>query len=118
MPRPENLTAEGIAKAARQQRYRAKLRAFGEPEADRVDTALADILTAFIASVDEEKIESMRPVLKTLVASTLDLLVHAGYDRAACKKVLHRRLSTLSRPEIRFFMHDSRLSERLKSNKN
>lgn len=114
MPRPENLTDEGMAKAARQRRYRSKLRAFGEPEADRVDVALANILTAFIASVDEEKIESMRPLLKTLVASTLDLLVHAGYDRAACKKVLHRRLSIVARPEIRFFMHDSRISKRLK----
>lgn len=118
MPRPENLTAEGIAKAARQHRYRAKLREFGEPEADRVDVALANVLTAFIASVDEEKIESLRPVLKTLVASTLDLLVHAGYDRAASVKVLRRRLSTTVRPEIRFMMHDSRLTQRLKSKPN
>lgn len=118
MPRPENLTDEGIAKAARQRRYRSKLRAFGEPEADRVDTALANILAAFVASVDEEKIESMRPILKTLVSSTLDLLVHAGYDRAASVKVLRRRLSTDIRPEIRFFMHDSRLTQRLKSKSN
>lgn len=118
MPRQQNLTAEGMAKAARQHRYRAKLREFGEPEADRVDTALANILTAFIASVDEEKIEAFRPVLKTLVSSTLDLLVHAGYDRAASVKVLRRRLSTDVRPEIRYMMHDSRLSERLKSSNN
>lgn len=114
MPRSENLTSEGIAKAVRQQRYCAKLRAFGEPEADRVDTALANILTAFIASVDEEKIETLRPILKTLVSSTLDLLVHAGYDRAASVKVLRRRLSTTTRPEIRYMMHDSRLTQRLK----
>lgn len=118
MPRPENHTTEGIAKAARQHRYRAKLRAFGEPEADRVDVALANILTAFIASVDEERIETLHPILKTLVASTLDLLVHAGYDRAASVKVLRRRLSTTIRPEIRYMMHDSRLTQRLKSNKN
>lgn len=115
MPRPENLTPVGVAKATRQRRYRAKLCAFGEPEADRVDVALANIMAAFIASVDEEELKALKPVLKTLVSSAVDLLVHAGYDRDASVKVLRRRLSTVARPEIRYFMHDSRISQRLKS---
>ncbi|MPR60606.1 hypothetical protein D7027_02010 [Ochrobactrum intermedium] len=118
MPRPENLSAEGQAKAARQAKYRAKLQQLGEPEADRVDTALAQACVAFIALVNEEKLQSQKPALKSLVSGALDLLIDAGYEREASVKVLRRRMSTDVRPEIRGFMCDGNFYRRLKSVKN
>lgn len=118
MPRPENLSAEGQAKAARQAKYRAKLQQIGEPEADRVDTALAQACVAFIALVSEEKLKSQFPALQSLVRGALDLLQEAGYERDASVKVLRRRMSTTVRPEIRGFMCDGNFYKRLKSVKN
>jgi len=118
VPRPENLSAEGQAKAKRQAKYRTKLRIQGEPEADRVDTALASALVAFVALVDEERLESQKPALKALVSGALDLLQEAGYDREASVKVLRRRMSIDVRPEIRGFMCDGNFYKRLKSVKN
>ena len=118
MPRPVNPTAVGQAKAARQAKYRAKLQQLGEPEADRVDTALASALVAFVALVDEEKLEGQKPALKALVSGALDLLIDAGYEREASVKVLRRRMSLVARPEIRGFMCDGNFYKRLKSVKN
>jgi len=115
VPRPENLSAEGRAKAARQAKYRAKLQQLGEPEADRVDTALAQACVAFIALVSEEKLKSQKPALKSLVSGALDLLIDAGYEREASVKVLRRRMSLDVRPEIRGFMTDGNFYKRLKS---
>ncbi len=114
MPRPENLSAEGQAKAARQAKYRLKLRKQGEPESDRVDVAFACALVAFVAHVNEQKLESLKPALKSLVSGALDLLVDAGYDREASIKVLRRRMSLDARPEIRRYMVDGNFHKRLK----
>lgn len=117
MPRPENSSPAGIAKALRQAKYRSKLQQLGEPEADRVDTALAQACVALIALVNEERTEPLKPVLQALVRGALDLLEESGYDREASGKVLRRRMSIDVRPEIRGFLTDGNFYKRLKSYK-
>ncbi len=114
MPRPVNESASGIAKALRQAKYRSKLQQLGEPEADRVDTALAQAVVAYIALVSEERLESQKASLQALVRGALDLLEDAGYDREASGKVLRRRMSIDVRPEIRGFMTDGNFYKRMK----
>jgi len=113
MPRPANMSPSGQAKAVRQANYRIKLRQRGEPEADRVDTALSSAVAAFVAMVDDKKLEELKTPLKMLLRGTLDLLVDAGFDREASAKVLRRRVSLLSRPEIANFIEAGRFERRL-----
>lgn len=115
MPRPINMTDVGQAKAARQAQYRIKLRQRREPEADRVDTALSQALVAFMSYVSEERLEAHKTVVQMLLRATLDLLIDAGYDADAAKKVLHRRVSSLSRPDIAEFIRVGRLDKRIKT---
>ena len=114
MPRPVNLSAAGVAKAQRQAKYRNKLVQSGEPEADRVDTALAQACVALCAHVDGQKLETLKPALKALIRGVLDLLETDGFDRAASSKVLRRRMSVDVRPEIDDFVADGNFHKRLK----
>jgi len=113
MPRPENTSAAGIAKAMRQAKYRSKLQQLGEPEADRVDTAIAQACVALLAHVDAERIETLRPALHALIRGVLDILDADGFDRGASSKVLRRRMSLLARPEINEFVEKGRFHKRL-----
>lgn len=117
MPRPLNLSAAGIAKAMRQAKYRNKLVQSGEPEADRVDTAIAQSCVALLAHVDAERIETLKPALHALIRGVLDLLEDSGFDRDASSKVLRRRMSSLARPEIQHFIEKGRFHKRLKNYK-
>ena len=74
MPRPTNLSAAGVAKAQRQAKYRMRLLQSREPEADRVDTAIAQACVALLAHVDAERIETLKPALKALIRGVLDIL--------------------------------------------
>lgn len=118
MPRPVNLTAAGIAKAQRQAKYRIKLVQSREPEADRVDTAIAQACVALLAHVDAERIEDLKPALHALIRGVLDILDADGFDRGASSKVLRRRMSTLARPEISQFVEKGQFHKRLKLYKN
>jgi len=113
MPRPVNLSAAGVAKAQRQAKYRNKLVQSGEPEADRVDTAIAQACVALLAHVDAERIETLRPALHALIRGVLDILDADGFDRGASSKVLRRRMSLLARPEINEFVEKGRFHKRL-----
>ena len=118
MPRPVNLSAAGVAKAQRQAKYRMRLLKSREPEADRVDTAIAQSCVALLAHVDAERIESLRPALHALIKGVLDLLESDGFDRGAAGKVLRRRMSSLARPEISQFVEKGQFHKRLKLYKN
>jgi len=113
MPRPVNVSAAGVAKAMRQAKYRSKLQQLGEPEADRVDTAIAQACVALCAHVDGQKLETLKPALKALIRGVLDLLETDGFDRAASSKVLRRRMSVDVRPEIDDFVADGNFHKRL-----
>lgn len=113
MPRPTNLSAAGVAKAQRQAKYRMRLLQSREPEADRVDTAIAQACVALLAHVDAERIETLKPALKALIRGVLDILETDGFDRVACSKVLRRRMSVDVRPEIRDFITDGKFHKRL-----
>jgi len=112
------MSAAGISKAMRQAKYRIKLMQSREPEADRVDTALAQSCVALLAHVDAERIESLRPALHALIKGVLDLLESDGFDRGASGKVLRRRMSTFARPEISQFVEKGQFHKRLKLYKN
>ncbi|MCH4539456.1 hypothetical protein [Ochrobactrum sp. A-1] len=117
MPRPENTSAAGIAKAMRQAKYRSKLQQLGEPEADRVDTAIAQACVGLLAHVDAERIEPLKPALHALIKGVLDLLESDGFERGAAGKVLRRRMSSLARPEISQFVEKGQFHKRLKNYK-
>lgn len=112
MPRP--LPPENAAKAERQAKYRENLAAKGEPEADRVDTALASVFAAFAFAVDEaQPTPENKRFLKIISQATLDLLRSQGFAKEASVKVLRRRLSPVARAEIEDLARRSRIVARM-----
>ncbi|WP_343314026.1 hypothetical protein AAIB41_02460 [Brucella sp. BE17] len=115
MPRPTNLTPSGQAKAERQARYRQRLQERREPEADRVDVALANAMVAFSSVVSDEKLEGFKPSVIALVRGALALLEADGFSREQSARVLRRRMSRDIRPEIADFIDAGAFDKRLKS---
>jgi hypothetical protein len=112
MPRPVNPT--NTIKAERQARYRARLKATGEPEADRVDTALAAAL-AVLADVAERgnAQASERVVLRALLLGAMRILRHDGFVEEMTLPVLRRRISRSIRPDIERFAEISGIEKHL-----
>lgn len=112
MPRP--LPESQQAKAERQARYRAQLASRREPEADRVDTALAATVAAFATMVDEElATPENKRFLKIILQSSLDLLKSQGFAKEASVKVLRRRLSPIVRDDLPDLVERSKIRIRM-----
>jgi hypothetical protein len=112
MPRP--LPPENAKKAAIQARYRQRLRERREPEADRVDTALAAAVAAYSDAIyrglgsDDD-----RRVLRILVQSAISILRADGYDADSAVNVLRRRMTRVVRPDLEKLIADSRIVQRM-----
>lgn len=112
MPRPVN--PAHTEKAIRQARYRARLKAAGEPEADRVDTALAAALAVLADAVERGNAQaSERAVLRALLLGTVRILQHDGFVEEKALPVLRRRLSRSIRPDIQRFAEISGIEKHL-----
>lgn len=100
MPRP--LPDENQSKALRQARYRASLAARAEPEADRVDTALAAAVAALADALADKSFATAarKDVFNAIVRGSIRLLRSEGYDMDGIKKVLRRRFSSYARPDL------------------
>lgn len=99
MPRPIN--SANMEKAARQARYRARLKATREPEANRVDTALAAVVAVLADAVERGNVQtSERAVLRMLLLGTIRILQQDGFAEERPLPVLRRRLSRSIRPDI------------------
>lgn len=114
MPRPINLSPQGQAKAERQARYRNRLRALREPEADRVDSALASAAVAFATVVADEQLADIKPQVIALIRGALALLEADGYSREESARVLKRRMSRTMRPIIDDYIALGSFRKRLK----
>lgn len=105
-------------KIDRQARYRAKLRKNGEPEADRVDIALASAVAAFADAVDNNHgTQADAALLRVLLQSTLNILHADGFDKELSVKVLRRRITRVVRPEIKKFVENGKTIELLNKRK-
>lgn len=104
-------------KIDRQARYRAKLRKNGEPEADRVDTAIASAVAAFADALDKNGTAEDIAVLRVLMQSTLNILQSDGFDKELSVKVLRRRITRIVRPEIEKFVENGKTIELLNKRK-
>jgi hypothetical protein len=112
MPRP--LPLENVRKAAIQARYREKLRQRREPEADRVDTALATAIAAYAdATYDGSGSDADRRLVRMLIQSAISILRRDGYDAEAAVNVMRRRISRDVRPELVQLANDSGLLKRM-----
>jgi hypothetical protein len=112
MPRP--LPLESTKKAAVQARYREKLRQRREPEADRVDTALAAAVAAYAdATYRDLGSDDDRRVLRLLVQSAISILNADGYDAESAVTVMRRRLSRVVRLDLEKLVSDSRIVQRM-----
>jgi hypothetical protein len=75
-----------------QRRYRARLRAMGAPEVDQVDTAITAGVHALMMRVAFES-RSSRSVASAVLRDAMQALVGMGYNEAAAKRLLRRRLT-------------------------
>ena len=111
---PRLLPPENIAKSAIQARYRAKLAASGEPEADRVDTALAAAVAAYADAIEDGVgSDHDRRVLRTLLQGAISILNADGFDPELAVKVIRRRLSRSVRSDLAQLCDDSRVRARI-----
>ena len=112
MPRPIN--PANSEKAERQARYRARLKAAGEPEADRVDTALAAAVAALADTVERGRAQTPeRAVLRIILQGAMRLLQHDGFIEEKTLPVLRRRLSRSIRPDLERFAEISGIEKHL-----
>ncbi|MFD1792703.1 hypothetical protein ACFSE0_13860 [Ochrobactrum teleogrylli] len=112
MPRPANPINR--CKAERQARYRARLKAAGEPEADRVDTALAAVVAVLADVVERGTAQtSERAVLRALLLGTMRILQQEGFVEEKTLPVLRRRVSRLIRPDLERFVEISGIEKHL-----
>lgn len=112
MPRPVN--AINACKAERQARYRARLKAAGEPEADRVDTALAAAVAVLADAVERSHGQtSERAVLRAILLGAMRILQQDGFVEERTLSVLRRRISRLFRPDLERFAEISGIEKHL-----
>lgn len=117
MPRPITTKTDNL-KVARQARYRERLRTQREPEADRVDTAIASAVAALADALDNNNgnAEDLS-IFRILMQSTLNILRADGFDKEMSVKVLRRRITRISRPEIQDFILNGKTIQLLKKRK-
>lgn len=98
-------------KMERQKRYRAKLRSNLEPEADRVDIAIASSVAALAATLINDKMgsKSDKIIVKIILESAINILISNGYSKEKSIKVLMRRVSLYYRPDIDAFIENAKL---------
>lgn len=112
MPRPINPT--NTCKAERQARYRARLKATGEPEADRVDTALAAAVAVLADAAERGSVQTPeRAVLRAILQGAIRMLQHDGFVDEKTLPVLRRRLSRSIRPDLAQFAEISAIETHL-----
>lgn len=111
---PRLLPPENIAKAAIQARYRAKLLANGEPEADRVDIALAAAVAAYADAIEDGAASDHdRRVLRILLQGAISILKADGFNPELAVKVIRRRLSRDVRHDLAQLSTDSKIRTRM-----
>ncbi|MCV9910382.1 hypothetical protein OIV19_22620 [Brucella sp. HL-2] len=112
MPRPVNPI--NVVKAERQVRYRARLKATGEPEADRIDTALAAAVAVLADAVERGKAQtSERAVLRAILQGAMRILQQDGFVEERTLPVLRRRISRSFRPDLERFAEISGIEKHL-----
>jgi len=113
MPRPTN-PAE-TAKAARQARYRERLRALGRPEASEVDVALAAAAAAFadVANGIPEGHGDHRSALRAMLRGAVDVLVARGKNKEQAVDMVRWRVSRPTRDDLEHLVQASRMPQRL-----
>lgn len=98
MPRAPSTEPQRQRHQRRQQRYRARLRETGQPEADAVDAALAAAICGVAA--DERAAAVKDAVLKEYLSRLLKRarreLLGRGYDRDRATAALQRRLNRVT----------------------
>ena len=113
MPRPINPT--NTCKAERQARYRARLKATGEPEADRVDTALAAAVAVLAEVAERGSVQTPeRAVLRAILQGAIRILQQSGFSEEKTLPVLRRRISRSARPDLARFAEISGIETYLK----
>lgn len=90
------------------------MRSLREPEADRVDTALASAAVAFATVVADERLVDLKPQVMAIIRGALALLEADGYSREESARVLKRRMSRTMRPVIDDFIALGSFRRRLK----
>ncbi|WP_136090571.1 hypothetical protein [Mesorhizobium sp. M8A.F.Ca.ET.207.01.1.1] len=115
MPRAENLTPAGLAKAKRMAKYRAWLKKHGRPEASKVDIALAASAAAYADTVNLSPAGSgdFRTALTAIIRGTVDILVKRGCTREEAVHTVRWRVSRESRKDLGELVSASRMPKRL-----
>ncbi|WP_455296527.1 hypothetical protein [Brucella pituitosa] len=111
---PRSVNPINVVKAERQARYRARLQVTGEPEADRVDTALAAALAVLADTVERGKAQtSERAVLRAILQGAMQILQQDGFVEEKTLPVLRRRISRSVRPDLERFAEISGIEKHL-----
>jgi len=112
---PRLINPSNVVKAERQGRYRARLKATGEPEADRVDTALAAAVAVLADAVERSHGQtSERAVLRAILQGAVRILQQDGFVEERTLPVLRRRISRSFRPDLERFAEISGIEKPLK----
>ena len=94
MPRPAH--AANGEQQRRQRRYRARLRATGQPEASTVDVAVAAAVAAYVdKAVFDPSLDTI--ALRRILRDAVDRLADAGCDRHQARLKLIRRAGRFGR---------------------
>ncbi|MGO8034969.1 hypothetical protein [Rhizobium leguminosarum] len=93
---PRHATGRNEKQRLRQQRYRMKLSAIGEPEVAELDTAAATAIARLVIDLEIGKAGfGSKDILDTLLRSAVDNLKSRGFDGRAAGRLMHRRLTWL-----------------------
>ncbi|MGO6676408.1 hypothetical protein [Rhizobium leguminosarum] len=93
---PRHASGRNEAQRLRQQRYRSRLEAIGEPEVQELDTAAAMAVARLVINLEQGKaVPGSKDLLDTLLRSAVDSLKSRGYNGRAAGRLMHRRLTWL-----------------------
>ncbi|MBY3363780.1 hypothetical protein [Rhizobium laguerreae] len=93
---PRHASGSNETQRLRQQRYRTRLKAVGEPEVAELDTAAAVAVARLVIDLEQGKAASgTKDLLDTLLRSAVDSLKGQGYNSRAAGRLMHRRLTWL-----------------------
>ncbi|MBX5164772.1 hypothetical protein [Rhizobium sp. NZLR4b] len=80
----------------RQQRYRSRLEAIGEPEVAELDTAAAVAVARLVIALEQGKaVGGSKDLLDKLLLSAVEALKSRGYNGRSAGRLMHRRLTWL-----------------------
>ncbi|MBA9034324.1 hypothetical protein [Rhizobium leguminosarum] len=93
---PRHATGANEKGRLRQQRYRSRLDAIGEPEVAELDTAAALAVARLVIELEQGKaVSGSKDLLDSLLRSAVDSLKSRGYNGRAAGRLMHRRLTWL-----------------------